>query len=134
MKPKLTRRMRRHYDEILQRSPHGVRHMWPHPCAFPGMFPPQYGGSEWAAYMFCKRWKSRSGYNVKKLQRIVIVAGNPEVAYLFARDVPSACLDKLEKVVVEAGDPKWMKLFADLPGARKKILEDFAFLAETMAI
>ena len=125
----------RHYQEILREAKigrfHGVNHMWPHPCSY-GRQPD--GGVEWAAYLFSKRWKSRTGYNLKRLQRIVILSGNAEVAYLFARDISGASLDKLEKVVVEAGDPKWMKLFANLPGARKKLLEAFAFLTETMSL
>lgn len=106
--------------------------MWPHPCTYG---PQTRGwGVEWAAYHFCKQWRGRGGYDSKKLQRMVINSGNPRVAYLFARDVPGASLDKLEKTVVEAGDPYWMKEFAKLPGARKKLLLDFAFLAETMSL
>jgi hypothetical protein len=130
MKPNITKKMKRHYDEILKRPKNGVSFMWPHPCAWLGNVP--RSGIEWAAYYFCKRWKSRKGYDAKKLQRFVILSGNPEVAYLYARDVPGASLDKLEKVVVESGSPELMRLFASLPGARKELLEDFAYLAETM--
>lgn len=135
-KTAISRRVRAHYQDIVGQAPKLSR-FYPHPCAFGSNYGWRRGwndGLEWAAYLFSKEWKSRTGYNPKRLQRIVIVSGNPEVAYLYARDVPGASVDKLEKVVVEAGDPRWMRTFAQLPGARKRMLECYAFLADTMAL
>jgi hypothetical protein len=126
-KSRLTRRMVQHYQSILRQNP---CFMFPHPCSY-GQPIPRWG-IEWAAYHFCKQWRGRGGYDSKKLQRMVINSGNPQVACLFARDVPGASLDKLEKVVVEAGEPHWMREFAKLPGSRKKFLESMAFIADTM--
>lgn len=126
--------MMQQYQEILARPKDGPKHMYPHPCAWGYNHGRRRGwddGLEWAAYHFCMRWGSRVGFNAKRLQRIVIESGNPEVAYKFARDVPGASIDKLERVVVEAGAPKWMWLYAKLPGARRRVLEGFAFIAET---
>jgi len=133
MKARITRRMMHQYQRILANN---ACFMYPHFCASGTNLGRQIPGDgiEWAAYYFCKRWQGRCGYDAKKLQRTVLLSGNPEVAYVFARDIREASVCKLEKIVVEAGDPKWMRLFAQLPKARKKLLMDFAFLTETMSI
>lgn len=137
MKARATRKMMQQYHEIMKRPTDGVNFMFPHPSSGwtnRRQRHPDDCGLEWAAYHFCKRWRGRSGFNMRKLQRIVLDSGNPKAAYQFARDIKGACMDKLERMVVEAGDPKWMRLFATLSGARRSMLENFAFIAETMSL
>lgn len=69
------------------------------------------------------------------LQRIVISGHNPEMAYLWARDIPGASIKRLQQVVLEHGNLAQLRKFArDIPGANAPLLEKLALVQEVMAL
>jgi hypothetical protein len=61
-------------------------------------------------------WKINNGKLTLEDEREVLVLGNSEVVYKFARDIPGANVSRTEDVVVQ--DPQWSYCFArDVPGA-----------------
>lgn len=126
-KPGLTKRLARYYREIL--SGRADPDAW----WLRGHYPPHYLNAM-CAYSFAKRWQSRD-IDLMALQRIVISGHNPEMAYLWARDIPGASIKRLQQVVLEHGNLAQLRKFArDIPGANAPLLEKLALVQEVMAL
>lgn len=127
-KPKLTKRVYRWYQQILilnDPDPYLIpRYLWsnnkPHNTI------------GHAACIFAIRWQSRSGIDIKKLQKIVINSKDPYAAYDFAKYVKDANVKRLGEVIISNGDAELMRAFADnVHGAKASRLHEYANLHDT---
>jgi len=120
-KPALTRRLERHYRQILQ-SWAGVS------------YHASWRGETvaWAAFYFAKRWCGRD-IDLKRLASIVLRAEDPECCYRFVREVPGANVKRFQRHVMLHGSAELMRRFArEVPGAHRDSLENMAIVAEIM--
>jgi len=132
-KPNLTRRQRRWYEEVISCLKEKPKcqfsyHYW-------SFYPYSNIGSSWAwgAYCCAKKYGSRAGVDLKKLQLITLKYGDAEQLYRFARDIPSANVKRFQKALVEAGDYRLMKAFSDnIPGANQEYLKNLLIIMEVM--
>jgi ribosome modulation factor len=130
-KARLTRSLQRHYQLIINGSGSNYD-PWNPPFWGPTTNSQWEHRNQWSAYMFAKRWSGRSGYDIKKLQLIVIKSNDAECAYMFAKDIKGANIKKLQKVVLENGTTKTLKKFSKLPNVNKKLLENFIIIMEVL--
>lgn len=128
----MTRRQRRWYQEVvscLKRKPsQAFSYYWYHP------YHNAVGHSwAWGAYYCAKKWRSRKGVDVKKLQLITLKYGNAEQLYKFAKDIPEANVKRFQRAIVETGSYRFVKAFLDnVPNANQAYLENMLIIMEVM--
>lgn len=83
----------------------------------------------WAALHFASQWSGRSGWDVKKLQGVVLRHGDGECLIRFAK-VPGANLRRLQSKIEEVGTADELRRFATLPGAASEHLRDLAVVKD----
>lgn len=133
---RLTKRLFHLYQKVLEGGAQSW--FWPHPVANPWWSgrPPSKSAAEdswaWQAYLFAKEWQGREGVDLKRLERIVCAASDPQCMFLFARDVRGARVRRIERSVVRCGDPAAIRRFMRLPGANRRSLERLLVVAEVM--
>ena len=132
-KPRLTRRQRCWYSEVISCLKEKPRQVFSYYWYCPRTKRAIEDSWAWGAYGCAKKYGSREGIDLKKLQLIVLKYGNADQLYKYARDIPSANVKRFQKALVEAGDHRLMKAFSDnIPGANQKYLQNLLIIMEVM--
>src|ERR1700735_2180333 len=123
-KQEMSRRVRRHYLAILNGNGSSYCDNWK-----------WWGGdctkqNAWAAFFFFKQFGTRKDVDFYQLQKIIL-KGEPELIYRFAKEIPRANIRKCQIELLERGSPVILRTFAkNIPGARKEEIEAMCLIME----
>ncbi len=127
-KRNMSRRILRQYFAILNGYGDNSYHVW-------------YRGNSavvanaWAALHFYKQFSRCSGIDFNRLQRIVILDGDANCVYRWAKEVKGANTRKCQVRMMEIGTPEQMRKFAlNVSGAHLASIENLATIKEVLAL
>lgn len=133
-KPRMTRRQQRWYQSAISCLKNPPTQTFAYYDWVPWGRHSRVGHSwAWGAYYCAKKYGSRAGVDLKKLQLITLRYGCAKQLYKYAKDIPGANIKRFQKAIVETGESKYVKMFMDnVPEANQAYLENILLVMEVM--
>ena len=87
----------------------------------------------WAALHFAIRWSGRIGWDIKRLQQVVLRHGDGECLIRFSQ-LPGVNFRRVQSKLEEIGTADELRKFATLPGANAQHLTDLAAVKDVYEV
>jgi len=139
VKPRMTRKVERQYRKIINKDI-SVSRTIEYELPWGYLSRRVYKWSllnrvAYAALLFCKQYHGYEGVDFSRIQNLVLLHGNFETLYRWAREIPLADIKKSQRAAAKCGTSSEIRKFAmNVPGCNREFLLSVALVKEVMAL